>query len=113
MTVKWVKVDPLVLRGEPFCYGTRLTVRQILEERRSGYDVARLLTDHPELRVMGLAHAYRYAAEHKDRYGEFFERDGSLMGPGLTEKEAAMLPEPLRIAGVVVEKPKGRAKTPA
>ncbi len=113
MTVKWVKVDPLVLRGEPFCYGTRLTVRQILEERRSGYDVAHLLTDHPELRVMGLAHAYRYASEHKDRYAEFFERDGSLMGPGLTEKEAAMVPEPLRIAGVVTDRPKARARPSA
>ncbi len=111
MTVKWVKVDPLVLRGEPFCYGTRLTVRQILEERRSGYDAARLLTDHPELRIMGLAHVYGYAAQHRDRYAEFFERDGSLMGPGLTDREAATVPEPLRVPGVVIEKPKGRPKS--
>ena len=27
MTIKWVKSDPLVMNGEPFCYGTRLTVR--------------------------------------------------------------------------------------
>ncbi len=111
MTVKWVKVDPLVLRGEPFCYGTRLTVRQILEERRSGYDAARLLTDHPELRIMGLAHVYGYAAQHRDRYAEFFERDGSLMGPGLTDREAAIVPAPLRVPGVVIEKPKGRPKS--
>ena len=35
MTIKWVKVDPLVMNGEPFCFGTRLTVRNILEMRRS------------------------------------------------------------------------------
>ena len=28
MTIKWVKVDPLVMRGEPFCFNTRLTVRR-------------------------------------------------------------------------------------
>ena len=33
MTIKWVKVDPLVMNGEPFCYGSRLTVRQVLELR--------------------------------------------------------------------------------
>ena len=38
MTIKWVKVDPLVMNGEPFCYGTRLTVRQLLELRANGYD---------------------------------------------------------------------------
>ena len=102
MTIKWVKVDPLVMRGEPFCYGTRLTVRQILELRRAGYDLARLLREHPELRLVGIAHAYRYAAEHRDRYGEFFARNGSLVGPGLTDEEAATLPEELRIPGVVV-----------
>lgn len=102
MTIKWVKVDPLVMRGEPFCYGTRLTVRQLLELRRSGYDAARLLSEHPELRVVGIAHAYRYAAENLQRYGEFFERDGSLAGPGLTAEEAALLPDELRIPGVVV-----------
>jgi uncharacterized protein (DUF433 family) len=68
MTIKWVKVDPLVMRGEPFCYNTRLTVRQLLELRRSGYGVAQLLREHPELRVVGIAQAYRYAAEHRDMY---------------------------------------------
>ena len=28
MTIKWVQRDPLVMNGEPFCYGSRLTVRQ-------------------------------------------------------------------------------------
>jgi uncharacterized protein (DUF433 family) len=111
MTIKWVKVDPLVLRGEPFCYGTRLTVRQLLELRRNGYDPARLLSEHPELRIVGIAHAYRYAAEHREHYGEFFERDGSLTGPGLTAEDAAILPEELRLPGVVLAaKPKGAAR---
>jgi len=72
MTIKWVKVDPLVMRGEPFLYNTRLTVRQLLELRRNGYGVARLLMEHPELRVVGIAQAYRYAAENRERYTEFF-----------------------------------------
>jgi uncharacterized protein (DUF433 family) len=111
VTIKWVKVDPLVMRGEPFCYGTRLTVRQILELRRGGYDLARLLREHPELRLVGIAHAYRYAGEHRERYGEFFARNGSLVGPGLTDEEAATLPEELRIPGVVVAaKPRSAAR---
>ena len=113
MTIKWVKVDPLVMRGEPFCYGTRLTVRQLLELRRGGYDPARLLREHPELRIVGIARAYQYAAEHLDRYGEFFESDGSLIGPGLTPEEAAILPEDLRLPGIVVAgKPRAAARGP-
>jgi len=102
MTIKWVKVDPLVMNGEPFCYGTRLTVRQLLELRRSGFTLTHLLKDHPELRVMGVASAYRYAAEHRDRYADFFTVDGSLDGPGYTTEEAAVLPPELRIPGIVV-----------
>jgi uncharacterized protein (DUF433 family) len=102
MTIKWVKVDPLVMNGEPFCYGTRLTVRQLLELRRSGFTLTRMLKDHPELRVMGIATAYRYAADHRDRYAEFFGADGTLEGPALTADEAAALPPELRIPGVVV-----------
>ena len=55
MTIKWVKVDPLVMNGEPFCYGSRLTVRQVLELRRNGYTVVDMLKDHPELRTVGIA----------------------------------------------------------
>ena len=115
MTIKWVKVDPLVMRGEPFCYGTRLTVRQLLELRRNGYDLPRLLREHPELRRVGIAQAYRYAADHRERYREFFERDGSLVGPGLTDEEAADLPEELRVPGIVVPKVRaaGRTRQPA
>ena len=101
MTIKWVKSDPLVLGGEPFCYGSRLTVRQLLEERRSGYAVPELIRDHPELKLVGIAQAYRFAIEHRERYEEFFDGAGILAGPGLSETEVAALPEELRIPGVV------------
>jgi uncharacterized protein (DUF433 family) len=104
VTIKWVKVDPLVMNGEPFCYGTRLTVRQLLELRANGYTLVDLLKDHPELRLLGVASAYAYAAEHRDQYADFFDADGSLTGPGYTEEEAAALPERLRVDGVVVKK---------
>src|SRR5664280_90580 len=109
MTIKWVKVDPLVMRGEPFCYGTRLTVRQLLELRRDGHGLAQMLRDQPELRVVGVAQAYRYAADHKALYREFFGRDGALVGPGLTDKEAAVLPEELRVPGIVVRRHRASA----
>jgi uncharacterized protein (DUF433 family) len=105
MTIKWVKSDPLVMNGEPFCYGTRLTVRQVLELRANGYTVDDLLADHPELRRMGIASAYAYAAAHRDSYADFFEADGSLVGPGFTELEAAVLPESLRQPGIVIKVP--------
>jgi uncharacterized protein (DUF433 family) len=112
MTVKWVKVDPLVMNGEPFCYGSRLTVRQLLELRRNGYGLMELLKDHPELRTVGIAAAYTYAAANRDRYAEFFEPDGSLAGPGYTLEEAAGLPDQYRLPGVVValERPPSRAR---
>jgi uncharacterized protein (DUF433 family) len=103
MTIKWVKVDPLVMNGEPFCYGTRLTVRQLLELRRSGYGLTELIKDHPELRRLGIAAAYAYAANNRERYAEFFEPDGSLAGPGYTEDEAADLPVQYRVPGIVIK----------
>jgi uncharacterized protein (DUF433 family) len=105
MTIKWVKVDPLVMNGEPFCYGSRLTVRQVLEARANGHTVIDLLKDNPELRLVGIAEAYAYAAGHRKQYAEFFEPDGTLSGPGFTEDEAAALPERLRVRGVVVKVP--------
>ncbi len=102
MTIKWVQQDPLVMNGEPFCYNSRLTVRQLLEERSSGYDLTRILTDHPELRVVGVAAAFAYAADHRERYAEFFEADGALVGPGYTDAEAAGLPAQYRIPGIVI-----------
>jgi len=102
VTIKWVQQDPLVMNGEPFCYGSRLTVRQLLEERANGYDLTRILTDHPELRVLGVAAAYVYAAGDRARYADFFEKDGTLTGPGLTDREAAGLPAQYRVPGIVV-----------
>ncbi len=102
MTIKWVKVDPLVMNGEPFCYNSRLTVRQLLELRRNGYGLTRLMAEHPELRTVGIASAFVYAADHRERYAEFFEADGALVGPGYTEAEAAALPEHLQMPGVVI-----------
>ena len=108
MTIKWVVTDPLVMNGEPFCYGTRLTVRNILELRSAGYTLTRMLKDHPELRRMGVAAAYAYAGRHRDRYADFFEKDGSLRGPGYSEAEADGLPSQYRIKGVVI-KPSAKA----
>ncbi len=103
MTIKWVQQDPLVMNGEPFCYGSRLTVRQLLELRANGYDLPHILKDHPELRVLGIAAAYVYAAGQPDRYADFVEPDGSLTGPGYTDAEAAGLPAQYRVPGVVIK----------
>lgn len=103
MTIKWVQVDPLVMNGEPFCYGSRLTVRQLLELRSNGYDLTRLIKDHPELKRVGIAAAYAFAAANRERYAEFFEPDGSLVGPGYSEAEAEGLPEPYRLPGAVTK----------
>lgn len=106
MTIKWVKVDPLVMNGEPFCYGTRLTVRNLLEMRVAGLTPRRMIGEHPELREVGIAEAFRYAAEHRDRYAGFFDPDGSLRGPAFTPAETASLPESLRgLDGIVVRIP--------
>lgn len=105
MTIKWVKVDPLVMNGQPFCYGTRLTVRNLLEMRRAGLTPQQIRVENPELRKVGIAEAFRYAAEHRARYPEFFAADGSLHGPGFTPADAADLPEDLRELGGVVVNP--------
>ena len=102
MTIKWVKVDPLVMNGEPFCYGSRLTVRQLLEMRQHGLAPREILTQQPELRWVGIAEAYRFAGENRARYADFFEA-GRLAGPGYSPEEAATLPEHLReLRGIVV-----------
>ncbi len=102
MTIKWVKSDPLVMNGEPFCYGTRLTVRNLLEMRANGLSPADMMTNHPELRRVGIAEAFAYASENKGRYQDFFDKS-ALRGPGFSADEAAGLPEHLReMTGVVV-----------
>ena len=109
MTIKWVSSDPLVMNGEPFCHGSRMTVRQLLEERRSGSGLTRILTDHPELKPLGLASAWLYAAAHPERYAAFLEPDGSLTGPGFSTADAACLPAYLRVPGVVLKEPSATA----
>ena len=102
MTIKWVKVDPLVMNGEPFCFATRLSVRNVLEMRSNGLTPDAILADNPELRRVGIAEAFKFAAENKARYADFFEADGSLRGPGFSEAEASGFPEHLRsLPGVV------------
>lgn len=103
MTIKWIKVDPLVMNGEPFCHATRLTVRNLLEMRANGLTPSEMMAQSPELRRTGIAEAFAYAAAHGERYATFFAEDGSLLGPGFTADEAAPLPEHLRsMTGVVV-----------
>ena len=99
MTIKWVQQDPLVMNGEPFCYGSRLTVRQLLELRANGYDLTRILTDHPELRRVGVAAAFTYAARIASGTPTSSKPDGSLVGPGYSEAEAAGLPIAVPAAG--------------
>ena len=102
MTIKWVKVDPLVMNGEPFCYGTRLTVRNILEMRAQGVTPDEMLGQFPELRRVGIAEAFRYAGDNKARYTDFFDGN-ALRGPGFEGDDASRLPEHLRgLTGVVV-----------
>jgi uncharacterized protein (DUF433 family) len=102
MTIKWVKVDPLVMNGEPFCFATRLTVRNVLEMRSNGLSPAAILADNPELRRVGIAEAFKFASDNRARYETFFEKDGSLRGPGFSTDEASGLPEHLRsLRGVV------------
>jgi uncharacterized protein (DUF433 family) len=104
VTIKWVKVDPLVMNGEAFLYGSRLTVRQLLELRRSGKPTVEILKDHPELRTLGIAKAYAYAAENPKRFAEFFDGDGNLLGTGLSAAEARGLPGDVQLPGIVVDR---------
>ncbi len=62
-----------------------------------------MLAENPELRVVGIAEAFAFAARNRERYPDFFEDDGTLRGPGFSAEEAARLPEDLRMqAGIVV-----------
>lgn len=110
MTIKWVKIDPLVMNGEPFCHATRLTVRNLLEMRAHGLNPSAILADNPELRRVGIAEAFRFAAENRTRYDEFFDENGGLRGPGFSEDEVAAFPEHLRgLRGIVLTSGGGRA----
>jgi uncharacterized protein (DUF433 family) len=91
-----------VMNGEPFCYGTRLTVRNLLEMRERGIGPAGIIADNPELRLVGIAEAYLFAAQNRARYAEFFTPDGAIRGPAFTAEEAAPFPEHLKVPGIVV-----------
>ena len=93
MTIKWVKVDPLVMNGEPFCFATRLTVRNVLEMRSNGLSPAAILAENPELRRVGIAEAFLFASKNRARYEPFFESNGSLRGPGFSDEEASTFAE--------------------
>ena len=105
MTIKWVQVDPLILNGEPFCYGSRVTVRELLEMRAGGLTAGRIMAEHPELRSMGIAAAYCYAADHPDRYADLLAPGGVLRGPGFDEGAAMDLPARYRRPGVTTGGP--------
>ncbi len=63
---------------------------KLLELRASGYDAQRLMGEMPELRVVGIARAYEFAAANREHYADFFDANGQLQGPGLTPAEAAL-----------------------
>ena len=44
-----------------------------------------------------------YAADHRDRYADFFAADGSLLGPGYTAAEADGLPPELVRPGITLD----------
>ena len=79
MTIKWVKSDPLVMGGEPFCYGSRLTVRQLLQERRNGF------TGRVPVEVRGLPHGVRVLN---------VGLNGILVLPNETAREVVIYAEP-------------------
>ena len=85
----------------PAVAGDRLVQRLGRERELARGEHAR--QGHPELRVLGIAAAYVYAAGDGDRYADFRERDGSFRGPGYTEAEAASLPAQYRVPGVVIK----------
>ena len=99
MTIKWVQADPLVMNGEPFCYGSRITVRQLLELRRNGYTLTELIKDHPELKTMGIAAAYAYAADHRERYARVLRAQRLHRGTRPTPRRGRRPARPYRAPG--------------
>ena len=105
VTIKWVQQDPLVMNGEPFCYGSRLTVRQLLELRSSGYDLP-ADPDRPSLscETVGVAAAFRLRKRPpRSLRGILRARRLAQGGPVTGEAEAAGLPVQYRLPGVVVK----------
>ena len=93
MTIKWVKLDPLVMNGEPFCYGTRLTVRNAA--RDAGQRLRRRARSSRPPRAA--ADRHRRGLPLRGRPSGALRgllRDGRrrCSGPGYTAAEAAGLP---------------------
>ena len=114
MTIKWVHTDPLVMNGEPFLYGTRLTVRRLLELRAEGFDGARPL-DHTagfpsavapltaqweQLAGRAIVAAVERNPELRDRVGDIglrhLMRDGQVVLEKLAESVASGSITPLK-----------------
>jgi hypothetical protein len=76
-------------------------MRQVLELRANGYTVGDLLKDHPELRSSASPRPTP-TPQPTGACEDFFEWT-ALEGPGLTAEEAGVLPERLRVPGVVVK----------
>ena len=86
------------MNGEPFCYGTRLTVRNMLEMRANGLTPDEMLAADPRAAARRHRRGIRVRrASNKTRYADFFEKDGALRGPGFTRRRGRRgCPEHLR-----------------
>ena len=92
------------MNGEPFCYGTRLTVRNILELRSAGYTLAADAQGPPR----APAHGRRRGVRVRRRATATgtptsSSRTARSRGPGYSEAEADGLPSQYRIPGVVIK----------
>ena len=65
--------------------------------RANGLTPDDILSENPELRRVGIAEAFHYAADNRARYADFFETSGVLRGPGFSADAASLLPEHLRV----------------
>ena len=106
MTIKWVSVRPpgherraVLLRHAADGAQHPGDARQRPDARRRCWRRTR------SCKVVGIAEAFAFAGQTRERYADFFEADGTLLGPGFTAEEAARLPENLRdAAGIVVSR---------
>jgi hypothetical protein len=64
--------------------------------RRNGLTPDEMIGESPELRLVGIANAFRYAVDNPQRYAGFLTAAGMLEGPGFTNAQAEALPEDLR-----------------
>ena len=105
MTIKWVKTDPLVMNGEPFCYGTRLTVRNLLEMRASTASRRRRCwPSTPSCAASASPRPSATRTEHPERYAGLLRgRTDPCRGRASRPADAAGLPDHLRAVPGMVE----------